>query len=212
MGSVNRPQARRTRRAERAEQTRRRILESASVLFIDRGYAATTIEAIAAHADVAVETVYSRFRSKAGVLDAILAPAITGDEETPVLDRPELAAIRAMTDQREQLRRLAHVSRTILQRTDQIHRILHTAAAADPSAAELERRDRQHRWETQRAFIDMLLGNGSLRPGLTPAHAADTYAALANPDTYAFLTRQRNWSPEWFEEWLGDSLTRVLLP
>lgn len=210
---VKTPQAPRTRRAEKAEQTRRRVLDAATTLFAERGYAVTTMEAIAAHADVAVETVYSRFRSKANLLDAILAPAIVGsDDGGPLFDRPEIAEIRACTDQREQLGLLAHFSRTILQRTDQIHRILQIAASSDANAAQLQQRDRERRYRGQTQYIDMLLANGPIRSHLTRRDAADTYAALANPESYAFLTGQREWSPERFEQWLADSLTRLLLP
>lgn len=203
----------RTRRAEQAEQTRHRILEAATTLFTDPGYGATTIAAIAVGADVAVETVYSRFRSKAGLLDAILGPAIVGTNDgSTLLDRPEIAEIRACTDQRQQLRLMAHFSRTILQRTAQVQRILQTAASSDPNAAELQKKDIANRYSVQTAYIDMLLGNGPLRKPLTRTDAADTYAALANPNSYAFLTDQREWTPERFEEWLGDGLTRLLLP
>lgn len=203
----------RTRRAERAEETRRRILEAATSLFLEVGYAHTTMDAIATRADVAVETVYSRFRSKANLLDAILAPAVSGlDDSGSVFDRPEFTEIRSCPDQRIQLRMLAHFSRGILQRTDQIHQILQTAAAVDLHAAEVQRADDEYRLRGQRRFIDTLLTTGPLRPGLTPEIAADTYSALSNPITYAFFTRQRGWTPDQFEEWLAESLARLLLP
>lgn len=203
----------RTRRAEQAERTRRHILAAASVLFLSRGYAAATIEAIAAEADVAVETVYARFGSKVGLLTAILGPAISGtDEHTSVLDRPELAEIRACSDQRRQLQLMARFSRAILQRTDQLHRILDTAASSDPKAAELRQADRESRYQSQRTYIDVLLANGPLRDGLTPEGAQATYATLASPETYAFLTGDRGWAPEQYEHWLADSLIRLLLP
>jgi AcrR family transcriptional regulator len=95
------------------------------------------MEAIAARADVAVETIYSRFRTKANLLDAILGPAITSSNDGLALfDRPEIAEIRASAGQRHQVRLLAHFSRTILQRTDQIHRILQTAASSDPKCSQ----------------------------------------------------------------------------
>jgi AcrR family transcriptional regulator len=45
-------------RAEQAEQTRRRILDAAGRLFIERGYAGTAITAVAQAAGVVPETVY----------------------------------------------------------------------------------------------------------------------------------------------------------
>jgi AcrR family transcriptional regulator len=173
----------------------------------------TTIEAIADRADVAVETVYSRFRTKANLLDAVLAPAISGQTDGgTVFDRPEMAEIRSCSDQRRQLRMLAHFSRGILERTSQIHQILQTAVAVDANAAEVQRADQEYRLQGQRRYIEMLLANGPLRAGLTPEVAADTYSALANPTTFAFFTRQRGWTPDQFEEWLGECLIRLLLP
>ena len=209
---VKPPTAPRTRRAERAERTRRRIVEAATSLFDSRGYAATTIEAIAEQADVAAETVYSRFRTKANLLDAILEPAIVGAPDgRDLFDRPEIAEIRQCTDQRAQVRMLARFSRHILQRTAAAHRILRSAAAADQSAAELQRQDARRRGDGQRVYIQMLLANGPLRDGLTAGDAAATYSALSNPSTYALLTAERRWNPDKFEQWLGDSLTLLLL-
>ena len=203
----------RTRRAQRAEQTRRRILQAATALFDSRGYAATTMEAIAERADVAVETVYSRFRTKANLLDAILEPAIVGvTDGRDLFDLPEIAEIRQCTDQRAQIRMLAHFSRGILQRSAVAHRILRSAAASDPSAAELQRRDAKRRGDGQHTYIDMLLANGPLRDGLTADDAAATYTALSNPNTYALLCGERGWSADKFQRWLGDSLTVLLLP
>jgi AcrR family transcriptional regulator len=210
---VKRESDTRTRRSERAEETRRRILEAATALFDQRGYASTTIEAIAADADVAVETVYSRFRNKATLLEAILEPAIVGgDAGRDLFDRPEIGEIRRCQDQRAQVRMLAHFSRGILERTSVAHRILRSAAASDVKASELHRRDAKRRGEGQRVYIDMLLANGPLRDGLTPDDAAATYSALSNPSTYALLVGERAWTPDHFEQWLGDSLTLLLLP
>jgi|1186.fasta_scaffold273571_1 AcrR family transcriptional regulator len=201
-----------SRRAERAEQTRRRIIEAATALFDARGYAATTMEAIAERADVAVETVYSRFRTKANLLGAILEPAIVGvTDGRDLFDLPEIAEVRQSTEQRTQIRMLAHFSRGILQRSAVAHRILRSAAATDAAAADLQRADARRRGDGQRIYIDMLSANGPLRDGLTADDAAATYSALSNPNTYALLVGERNWTAEKFERWLGDSLTLLLL-
>ncbi len=210
--SVKAEPARRSRRAERTEQTRQRIVESATALFDARGYATTTMEAIADGADVAVETVYSRFRSKWNLLDAILEPAIVGvTDGRDLFDLPEIAEIRHNRDQRTQIRMLAHFSRGILSRTAVAHRILRSAAASDPKAAELQRHDAKRRGDGQRIYIEMLVTNGSLRDGLTADDAATTYSALSNPNNYALLVSERGWTADKFEQWLGESLTLLLL-
>lgn len=63
----------------------------------------------------------------------------------------------------------------------------------------------------QASYIEMLAANGPLRDGLTADDAASTYSALANPATFSLLTEQHRWSPEKFETWLAESLSRLLL-
>src|SRR5512134_811825 len=123
----------RDRRARHAAATRARIVEAAGRLFAERGYAATTIDAVAAEADVAVETVYARFKNKRNLLAAYLDVSIVGDaDRVPLLDRPEVQAVRAITDQREQLQALATIMRTVLERNAPAHRVLRTAIGVDP--------------------------------------------------------------------------------
>src|SRR5215213_5056130 len=203
----------RTRRADKAERTRQTILQAASELFAAQGFAATTISAIATKADVAAETVYSRFGNKLTLISEILETAIVGSApRVDVLELPEIAAIRAITDQRAQLARLTHLSRGILERTALAHRILRNSGTADPALAEFVARDRRRRHRHQTAYIAMLFGNGPLREGMSATEAAAIYGALANPDTYAELTSHRGWSPDRYENWLSDTLTQLLLP
>jgi AcrR family transcriptional regulator len=203
----------RTRRADKAERTRQAILQAASELFAAQGFGATTISAIAAQADVAAETVYSRFGNKLTLISEILETAIVGNApRVDVLELPEIAAIRAIRDQRTQLARLAHLSRGILERTALAHRILRNSGTADPALAEFVAADRQRRHRHQTAYIAILLDNGPLREGMGAADAAAIYGALANPDTYAELTSHRGWNPDHYEIWLRDTLTLLLLP
>jgi len=201
-----------TLRAMQVQQTRERIMSAAAALFVERGYASTTLQAVAVAAGVAVETVYSRFGNKMNLLSAILEKGVVRWEDgRDVLDQPEIVEIESTADHRQQLRLLAAFSRGILERTYTAHRILRTAAAADASAAELQERDAQRRYKGQRAYIDMLLANVRLRVGLTSEDAADSYSALANPETYAFLVVARGWTADKFQQWLADALIRILL-
>jgi AcrR family transcriptional regulator len=205
--------ARRTRRADKAEETRQRILGAATRLFAAQGYAATTIGAIADQADVAVETVYSRFGTKLALLREILDVAIVGNTVgRDILDLPEIAAVRAEKDQRAQLAALTRLSRGILERSAAGHRILRSSVAADPAVQRFADEDRKRRHRVQTAYIGMLLANGPLRDEMTEAQAAATYGALANPDTYASLTQDWGWSAEQYEQWLRGSMTLLLLP
>lgn len=203
---------RRSRRSEQAARTRRRIVASATALFAEQGYAATTLESIARHADVSVETVYKRFGNKVALLEAIAEPAIVGaDDGSGLFDRAEIDRIAASSDQRDQVRQLAAFSRSILERVHAVYAILVGAAAADPRAAELTRDHHHRRLQGQRAYIDLLLANGPLRPGLDAEEAAATYSALASPDNFGMLVHDLGWSADRFQQWLEDTLARVLL-
>ena len=200
-------------RALRSARTRQAIIEAAATLFAERGYAATTIDAIAEAADVAVETVYARFGNKRSILAGYLDVSVVGDDEPlPLLEREVVRAIAAEVDQRRQVRLLAHLARTILERADRAQQALLGAAAADRSLEELVAVDDQRRRITHRAFVEMLRRNGPLRRGLTLDDATDTYSALSNPGTYSFMTRRRGWTPDHFEAWIADCFEVLLLP
>ncbi len=203
----------RGRRARQAAATRQRIIEAAGRLFAEQGYAATTVNAVAVEADVAVETVYARFKNKQNLLEAFLDESIVGDAEpVPLLDRPAVQAVRAAGDQREQLKLLARIMRGVLERNASVHAVLRSAIAADSELDQLASVDDARRKATHRAFVEMIADRGPLRDGLSIGDATDTMSSLANPDTYAYLTQRRGWTPARVERWLVDSLALLLLP
>jgi AcrR family transcriptional regulator len=203
----------RDRRSRQAAATRLRILEAAGKLFAERGYGGTTIEAVATEADVAVETVYARFKNKRNLLAAYLDMTIVGDAEpVPLLEREELRKVREATDQREQLRLLARLGRNLLERAAPAHAVLRGGASVDPEVMALAEEDDRRRRTTQRAFVEIIAARGPLREGLSINDAADTVGALASPDTFALLTQRRGWSPARYERWLATNLALTLLP
>jgi hypothetical protein len=102
--------------------------------------------------------------------------------------------------------------RRVLERNASVHAVLRTAVAVDPELDSLAADDDKRRKATQRAFVEMLASRGPLRDGLSIAEAADTLSALANPDTYAYLTNRRGWAPARVERWLAENLALLLLP
>jgi AcrR family transcriptional regulator len=202
----------RTRRAEKTQETYRRIVEAATRLFVERGYAATTIEAIAEAADVAVETVYARFGNKTSLMIAVKDAAVTEGGEVPLAQRPELAALAAETSQRRQLQAAAALSRAMLQRISPVYAVLRDAAAADGALREALTADISRRRDFQRAVAGLVHTRGPFRDGLTTSQAADTYSALANPDLYLLLTTHHGWTADHYQAWLASSLELLLLP
>ena len=71
----------------RTRLARRAVIDAARTLFLERGYAATTVEAVSARADVPPATLYRLFASKLGMLKALLDTSIAGDDApVPVPD------------------------------------------------------------------------------------------------------------------------------
>src|SRR3954447_10657241 len=88
----------------RTRLARAAVVDSARSLFLERGYGATTIEAISDLADVPPATVYRLFTSKHGILKALLDVSIVGDDDSvPMADRPQVQSLLAGRDPREQL-------------------------------------------------------------------------------------------------------------
>jgi AcrR family transcriptional regulator len=201
----------RDRRSRQAAATRARIVDAAGRLFAARGYNGTTIEAVATEADVAVETVYARFKNKRNLLDAYLDVSIVGDAApVALLDRPEVQAVRDAPNHEEQLRLLTRLMLGVVQRNATAHAVLRSAAASDPEIDALAALDDERRKATHRAFVEILCTRGPLREGLSVEEATDTMSAIANPDTFALLTRRRGWTPARVERWLAETLRLVL--
>src|SRR4029077_14245223 len=79
--------------------TEQRILAAATELFLEGGYLATTLEAVARRAQVGARTVYLRFGTKAALFKRVIDVAIVGDTEpVDVLGRDWMqAALTAPT-------------------------------------------------------------------------------------------------------------------
>ncbi|HEX4984291.1 MAG TPA: helix-turn-helix domain-containing protein, partial [Ilumatobacteraceae bacterium] len=115
-------------RQEQAARTRTRIVEAAGALFEANGYARTTIREIAEQADVASDTVYAVFGSKARVLTALIdARLAPGADVANVMDRPEARAVRDEPDQHRQVHLFARDMATTASRVRGVFEILRTA-------------------------------------------------------------------------------------
>jgi AcrR family transcriptional regulator len=202
-----RPDQARTRLARAA------VVDAAQALFLERGYGATTIEAISERADVPPATVYRLFASKHGILKALFDVSIVGDdEEIPMAERPEVRALLADPDPRQQLAGFVAITVQVNARIGPLYRILVSAAGTDPdAAAQLDELTRQ-RQQGQRAIARALGRAGALRPDLRERDAADLVHALLSPELYRLLVLDRGWRPDRYARWLEATLASQLLP
>ncbi|WP_046766607.1 TetR/AcrR family transcriptional regulator [Jiangella alkaliphila] len=203
-----------TNRRARAAETRTRIVEAASRVFVELGYARATIPRIAAEAGVAVETVYRSATGKAGLLEAAVLAAVAGGAErsdVPVEQRPAIRRIIDEPDPVRQLRAYAATQPGIWSRVGPLLHVLDAAAATDDALQALRIQQAELRHAGLRRFADLLESRGALRAGVTPDRAADviwTVCAQANFDAFVLAC---GWSHEEYERWIGDTLIHALL-
>jgi len=198
--------------AARQARTRSAVVDAARTLFLERGYAATTIEAISGLSDTPQATVYRLFSSKLGILKAVLDVSVVGDDQAvAMLDRPQVRALVSDEDPKEQLAGFAALLREVMARAAPMHRILADAARSDEDAASLLAQLGRQRQEGQRRIARSLARSGALRPGLRERDAADVIYALASPEVYGLLVFDRAWSAERYEKWVNTILIDQLL-
>jgi AcrR family transcriptional regulator len=197
----------------RTRRTKASVVEAARHLFEQRGYAATTIEAIGERSDTPQPTIYRLFGSKLGILKAVIDVSIVGDDEDLAMaDRPHVRELLAEVDAHQRLARFAALLRDLMARTAPVHRLLADAARSDPDAASLLAEIARQRQEGQRRIARSLARSGALREGLRERDAADVIHALASPEVYGLLVLDRRWSGERYERWMTDTLRQQLLP
>ena len=198
-------------RAEQADGTRRRVLTAARELLLARGYAGTTVAAVAQAAGVSPDTIYVSLGGKQGLLEGVLSLARYDPEDPGQRDQEHRRdEISALTDPRQRLRRLVELSCETLARISPVHAVLRGAADGHPFAAGLYDRMLGLRLQIQAQNLKSYLG-ASLRPGLTVKQAAERYSALLSPELYHLLTVQRRWTTRRYASWVTDLLDHDLL-
>jgi AcrR family transcriptional regulator len=197
----------------RTRRTRAAVVDAARRLFIDRGYAGTTIEAISELSDTPQATVYRLFTSKLGILEAVLDTSIGGDDQALAMaERPQVQALLSDRDPHEQVAGFAALLRELMARAAPVHRILADAARSDEAAAALLTEIARQRQEGQRRIARALARAKALRAGMKERDAADIIHALASPEVYGLLVLDRGWTGQRYERWVAETLRQQLLP
>jgi AcrR family transcriptional regulator len=200
------------RRREAAARTRGAILAAAGRLFAERGYAATTMAAIAAAAGVALDTVYATVGPKPALFRLLVEAAISGEARAvPAEERDYVRAIRAEPDAGRKLDLYAAAVARIRPRTAPLLAVLRAAAPAHPELAAVWRELGERRAANMRLLARELAAAGGLRPDVPPDEAADVIWATNAAEFYALLVLERGWTPERFGRWLAAAWRRLLL-
>jgi AcrR family transcriptional regulator len=198
-------------RQAQARRNQQAILDAARRQFLEGGYAATTIAAIAGEAGVSVETIYKAFGGKPGLVRAIYQRGLTGREAVPAFQRADAMRERE-TDPRAIMRNWAALTSEVSAVVSPIERLVRAAAASDHDIAALLRAHNDTRERRARHHARFLRRRGYLREDVSLAQATDILWTCTSDELYDLMVTQRGWSLPRFARWLADYMIATLLP
>lgn len=201
-----------SRRSEQAADTRKLVVDAARTLFIASGWQTTTIAAIARAANVSAETIYSTFRNKEAILQAVVEKAVRGDRpDKALLDQEGPMAIARADSQAMQIALFAEDICRVLANVSDVMAVLRTAAQTDGSLSKLYSAFHEGRRRNLAFVATALIANGPLRGGLNVSQATDHLWRLASPELFLLMTQVEGLSTESYARWLRETLEAQLL-
>ena len=194
-------------RKEQAQVTRSRILDAARRLLTVGTYSSVTMEDIAREAGVAYQTVYGIFGTKLRLAQALI------DIGFPhVADALKLFdQLGPSADPEFGMRIGARVNRLIYELCADLLRFMRESGDPGLLARYRDREEQRLEGMIQFGLAALLERGGRLRPEISPSEAMTVIWTLCGPDLYTQLVFDRGWTPDRYEQWLGDTLINTLL-
>ncbi len=198
-------------RRGRAKATHWRIVKAAYRLFCAQGYAGTTMAQIAEAADVAVQSVYFTFHTKAALLSRAFDFAVMGEEE-PKLPQQQAwyQAMTAEPDVTQALRHFVTGVGEITRRVMPLSLAAQVAADGDPDTARVMAFHDHWQADGYREVVKHLSAKAELRPGLSLERGTDLMLLYAGTDVYHVLVKDRGWSHDEWLDWTVVALAHQL--
>ena len=192
-------------RSRRADATRARVLDAAKKLFMRHGIDGTTIAEIARKAGVAVPTVYALYKSKEGILRALMQTALFG----PRFQNAR-AKLDGVTDPVKLIALSAEVARAIYESESAELGLIRGSSAFSPALRKLEQEFEAIRFEMQRERVRLLFAHGHHRE-LTLEEARRILWMFTSRDLYRMLVHAGGWTPNQYQHWLSDAILSALV-
>lgn len=199
------------RRAEQARQTRATVVEAARRLFLRDGFAATTIAAIGAEAQVSVETIYKAFGGKRGLVRAICDAALAGEGPVPAEKRSDLMQAHE-PDPRKIIRGWGELTVEVAPRVSPILLLVRAAATADPEMAVLGAEIDAARLSRMTRNARNLAAARHLRDDITVEQAGEVMWTYSSPELYELLVLRLGWPAERYGAFITEAMIAALLP
>jgi AcrR family transcriptional regulator len=196
-------------RRRAAEERRELVVDRARALFLERGYAGTTVGAVADAAGVSVGMVYKAFGGKAGLVRAVWERALEGTGPVPAERRSDEVS-GSPAPATEVIATWARLSAEVGERAAPVLALVRSAAATDPEAAGLLEEIDAGRLARMTHNAEVLAARGDLRPGLTVQRAAEAMTALS-ASLHEPLVRDLGWSAAEYTALVERLLAAALL-
>jgi AcrR family transcriptional regulator len=185
-------------------ETVERVLEAAERMIKEDAFHAATMDELAMAAGVSRATVFNRFGSKLGVLEALFTRGMEG---------PEMAAIQealVLEDPVAALDAVVEAGCAIWEACGFVVQQLQAVAILEPDAAALIDRQRDEQRADLQGLTRRLAKAGRLKPGLSQTRATATLHTLTSLESFLWLREGYSLSLRQTRETLTD-LTRTLL-
>jgi AcrR family transcriptional regulator len=200
----------RDRRTQRRVETERRLVDSATALFVENGYTATALSDVAEHADVAPRTLYLHFPTKAALLLRCIGLAIAGDTEPIALaERPAMAETMSAATLDERLLLMASLTASLMERTGPLLDVAFQAAPSEPSIAAAAAAGRAETRRTLREFWQRIHDDGLLPSSVDLEWLTETATLVAHADTYLLIGKTTGWDNDTYRNWLATTWHRL---
>jgi len=198
------------RRTQRRAETERRLVGSASTLFVERGYAATTLADVAEHADIAPRTLYLHFPTKADLLVRCIGLAIAGDAAPVALaDRPAMTEAMTAATLDARIRLMASLTASLMERTGPLLDVAFQAAPSEPSIDAAATAGRADTRRTLREFWHRIHADGLLPPSADLEWLTETATLMAQAETYLLTGKTTGWDSDTYRDWLATTWHRL---
>ena len=198
-----------SRREADARRRRAAALDHARALFFERGYAATTVEAIAQAAGISSATIYKSYGGKAGLVRALAQRALAGAGPVPAEKRSN--ALRDRSDPREVIEGWGQLVSEVSPRIAPLLLLLRDVAQIDPEASRLYDELDQARLARMSDNARFLAEAGHLREGVTARDARDVLWLASSPELYDMLIRRRRWTVAKYSRFVTETMASALL-
>jgi AcrR family transcriptional regulator len=183
-----------------------RILDAARSLMGRDGIDKVTIAEIGENAAVATSTVYAIFKSKEGILRALMERTLFGG---PFQSAQKL--LEGVTDPVRLIELTSHVSRAIYESESSDLGLLRHASGFSPELRKIEQEFERIRYVMQEKRLVLLFEAGKARPGLSLDDARRVLWMYTSRDVYRMMVSDGGWSPDRYQEWLSGTLLEALV-